>query len=115
MKERYGNRIYRLEDLPYGRYEKKFSDVFHKMRKEEWDAISFKPMDGGIGASDHLSERERDIVASVIQWLGTPVGVAFLEECGFISEEKYESLKKYYNRMSVKQFRHKIKKDRKFF
>lgn len=33
--------------------------------------------------NDYLTEREEKIVASVIQWLGTPVGKHFLAECGF--------------------------------
>ncbi len=32
---------------------------------------------------DHLTDRERKIVISTIQWLGSSVGQSFLRECGF--------------------------------
>lgn len=33
--------------------------------------------------NDYLSDREKRIVISTIQWLGSPVGQGFLRECGF--------------------------------
>ncbi len=81
----YGNRIKRLKDLPYGQDELKFSEEFHKMPVNDWELIVFG---GKVNSSwgipaDSLSEREKDIVASVIQWLGTPVGKSFLKDCSF--------------------------------
>jgi CHAT domain-containing protein len=32
---------------------------------------------------DYLSDREKRIVITTIQWLGSPVGQGFLKECGF--------------------------------
>jgi hypothetical protein len=32
---------------------------------------------------EYLSEREKKIMISTIQWLGSPVGQGFLKECGF--------------------------------
>ncbi|MDA3856405.1 MAG: hypothetical protein PF569_09170 [Candidatus Woesearchaeota archaeon] len=58
------------------------------------------------------SERERHIVASFIQWLGTPIGTSFLNDCGFIEESRYNRSKARYNAlekiiddMSVSEFR----------
>lgn len=62
-----------------------FDPVYtHAMNDSFWDMVVF-----GTGVSDsfpkeYLTDRERQIVASVIQWLGTPVGMAFLEKVGFI-------------------------------
>lgn len=33
--------------------------------------------------SDHLSDREKQIVITTIQWLGSPLGQSFLKDCGF--------------------------------
>ncbi len=38
----------------------------------------------GTGPAGFLSERELKIVATTIQWLGTPVGKDFLREAGII-------------------------------
>lgn len=32
---------------------------------------------------DNLSLRELNIILNIIQWLGSPVGNSFLQECGF--------------------------------
>ena len=32
---------------------------------------------------DYLSDREKNIVLSTIQWLGSPVGQGFLRDCDF--------------------------------
>ncbi len=97
---RYGNRQHRLRDLPYGRKELKLSDVLHKMSFDDWDALSFSSKDG-MTINDTLSERERHIVASFAQWLGTPCGEAFLRESDFYHKEwVYKDLKQ-----STRKFR----------
>ncbi len=85
----YGSRIGRLKDLPYGQDELKFSEEFHNMTVNDWELIVFG---GKVNSScdipaDRLSEREKDIVASVVQWLGTPVGKSFLKDCGFKNDK----------------------------
>lgn len=65
-----------------------------------WDMVVF-----GTGVSDsfpkeYLTDRERKIVASVIQWLGTPVGMSFLEKAGFIAKleaQKEKDFQEYHN------------------
>lgn len=39
--------------------------------------------DSDLYPLDKLSDRERRIVVSTIQWLGSPVGQCFLADCGF--------------------------------
>ena len=36
---------------------------------------------------DYLTNREERIVFGTLQWLGSPVGQGFLEECGFVFKE----------------------------
>ena len=36
--------------------------------------------------SDELSDREKRIMISTIQWLGSPVGKSFLRGCGFVEK-----------------------------
>ncbi len=37
---------------------------------------------------DYLTEKEKRIVLSTIQWLGSPIGRSFLERCGFVNTKK---------------------------
>lgn len=82
--ERYGFRVQRLKDQPYGKHEEVFSKNLHDMPFEDWDSIVFGNYTGT--PEGYLSHKERHIVASTIQWLGTPVGRSFLKECGFERE-----------------------------
>lgn len=47
------------------------------------DLIVFGSRPNSGMPSDYLSEREKEIVASTIQWLGSPVGQGFLRSVGF--------------------------------
>jgi hypothetical protein len=50
--------------------------------------LVFPATDGsGFNPSDHLSDREKRIFISAIQWIGTPVGQNFLRKCGFKIEK----------------------------
>lgn len=106
-KKIYGNRLHRLKDLPYGKDELKLSQEFHKMLFSEWNAICFKCVDGLYPESE-LNEREKNIVASVIQWLGTPIGKNFLEGSGFLHRESITRLircqERVTKKMSIWQF-----------
>jgi hypothetical protein len=37
---------------------------------------------------DKWNERDATVAATVIQWLGSPVGQNFLEECGFVKKTR---------------------------
>lgn len=70
--------------------EKIFVDEFIKQHSQGVDAdlIVFGHPSNSMSPKDYLSERERDIVISVIQWLGSPVGQEFLNTCGFEPKPK---------------------------
>jgi hypothetical protein len=38
--------------------------------------------------NDYLTEREEIICTNMIQWLGSPIGMNFLRECGFELKQK---------------------------
>lgn len=70
--------------------EKELHDKFIKehIDCEKWtcpvDLLIFPSCENnGMIPSDYLSDREKQIVISTIQWLGSPVGKTFLRDCGF--------------------------------
>lgn len=78
-----GFKDYRLkENDEYYAKEIKALEVFNERTYlENIDLIVFGQKPGtSMEANDNLTERERKIVLSTIQWLGTPVGQSFLEE-----------------------------------
>jgi len=87
MEKIVGFNIFRLQqDDSFFEDEVLFNSLFNEYmayshNRNFWDYL--------FGASDRqepldtLSERELKIVASVIQWLGTPVGTQFLHKAGF--------------------------------
>lgn len=75
---------YHNKEVAYMKVMQKFADQTSNF----FDIVVFGT-NGAMRPADHLSERELKIVASVLQWLGTPVGEAYLRE----SEEMEEVLK----------------------
>lgn len=64
--------------------EKEFHDKFIKYHfDKDISMIIFPPDRSGYLPNEFLSEREKKIVITTIQWLGSSIGQAFLEECGF--------------------------------
>jgi hypothetical protein len=81
-----------VEDDSYYADEVKFNELFNKEDSGyNWDIIVFGTEDIGRHPLDTLSDREKKIVASVTQWLGTPVGNSFLREAGFVKEKTNEN------------------------
>lgn len=70
--------------------EKQLHDSFVEHHNDKYlDLIVFGSNDGsGMNPSDNLTDREKQIVVSTIQWLGSPVGKNFLRENGFTQEPK---------------------------
>lgn len=66
--------------------EKILVDEFTKQfsRDVTVDLIVFGHPPDSVNPKDYLSDRERDIVVSTIQWLGSHVGECFLESCGYV-------------------------------
>lgn len=79
-----GFKVYRHKDNPE---EKRFHDKFiehNSYNAYDMDRICFPPKgNNDLYPSDVLSSRERQIVISAIQWLGSPVGQSFLRELGY--------------------------------
>jgi hypothetical protein len=73
---------HRFENNPQ---EKIFVDKFIEQHNTsvDPDLIVFGHLNNSMSPKDYLSDREKNIVLSVIQWLGSPVGQNFLESCGF--------------------------------
>lgn len=66
--------------------EKKLHDKFIKDHcDDDMDLIVFPPSlkSDGFESDDKLTDREKKIVISTIQWLGSPVGQTFLQDSGF--------------------------------
>lgn len=74
-----GYKTYRHAQNPK---EKELHDKFLKNHNEDADLIVFGHTSQLI-PNDYLTDRERKIVLSTIQWLGSPVGKSFLKDCGF--------------------------------
>ena len=60
----------------------KFKEMFDSATGERMLGIILFGLDTPIEQRS-LSERELDICLNMIQWLGSPVGKFFLNECGF--------------------------------
>jgi hypothetical protein len=76
------NKEYRFQNNPK---EQELHDKFKA--KFERDNTTLSAIIFGWNNSypkEYLSEREEDICLNLIQWLGSPVGQGFLEECGFV-------------------------------
>lgn len=65
----------------------RFSDNPEENRfAEAWDGMQKKPFSPGFIEDillDDVSDRDRVVAATVIQWLGSPVGQGFLRELGY--------------------------------
>jgi hypothetical protein len=77
----------RLSENPQ---EEKTLNTFYKQFDDrgchnQMDLIIFgnKAGRGTTTPRDYLTEREKKIVYSTIQWLGSPVGKHFLRDCGY--------------------------------
>lgn len=74
--------------------EKEFHDNFLKEHNrkgyQDMDLIVFGHESTSLKPNDYLTDREKQIVLSTIQWLGSPVGQNFLDSCGFIKKELKE-------------------------
>lgn len=69
--------------------EKEIHDIFiEEHGDKDISMIVYPPKNSGMSASKDLTEHEENIVVSTIQWLGSPVGQYFLEQCGFVRKDK---------------------------
>lgn len=77
-----GHSAYRLNNTDsYNDLERKYTQVFKELCRTGFDINYFGGLnDRGTGAKRYLTDEEKRIVLTVIQWLGTPVGQTFLGE-----------------------------------
>ena len=80
-----GFKTYRHESNPK---EKELHDKFIEWYMQDCDTlidlVVFPPADDHqTRAESTLSEREKRIVITMVQWMGTPLGQSLLRECGF--------------------------------
>ena len=84
-----GFKTYRHKDNPI---EKKLHNKFIEWYVNDhsnMDLLVFPPAnDQQTRAEDTLSDREKRIVITMVQWMGTPLGQSLLRECGFEQVEK---------------------------
>jgi len=73
----YGLHEYRFKENPE---EKRFAETWSKE-----DILKYILLPGGVDQHFPVepSERDKVVAATVIQWLGTPVGQCFLAELGY--------------------------------
>jgi ribosome biogenesis SPOUT family RNA methylase Rps3 len=66
-----------------------------KLFAEEWDKVNvlghnlaylLDPMNGVGGRSPEPTDRENEVAATVIQWLGSPIGQHFLRDLGYVKK-----------------------------
>ena len=80
------NRV--LQDEQYYDDERKFVAEFNNKNKKADYEISMLIHGSGEGRNydrpkEWVTDKEKEIIMTVIQWLGTPVGKSFLGNCGF--------------------------------
>lgn len=83
-----GFKTYRFIDNPK---EKEIHDKFiQRVMESGWSSppeqIIFPNY--GVPNGPVLSDHEKQIMISTIQWLGTPVGINFLRDCGFVQKNE---------------------------
>lgn len=83
-----GNNTHRHQQNPL---EKKMHDLFQKefMNDDRGSDESLRNMILGRASDsdDELSDREKSIILSTVQWMGSPSGEWFMEECGFTQKK----------------------------
>jgi hypothetical protein len=77
---KYGFQLYRLRANPE---ERRFSTAWHRQQAGKTLAHL---LSNDNKPSDMVSARDNDVAATVIQWLGSPVGQAFLRDLGYERE-----------------------------
>jgi len=82
--KRFGLQLHRLRDNPE---EQRFSDAW--MGANEYGKTLDYILDSiQRGLPPKASERDSHVAATVIQWLGSPVGQKFLEDLGYTRERR---------------------------
>ncbi len=75
-----GLKVYRFKNNP--------EEEYFAKKWEEWcDRGHLEWIMGIVEQAKDLTERDAQVAATVIQWLGSPVGRGFLSELGYIKNK----------------------------
>lgn len=73
--------------------ERRFAEAWEKYNS---DGSSFELIDYVLSQNNNrpepCSDRDREVAATVIQWLGSPVGQGFLKELGYSTRKRRHPL-----------------------
>lgn len=84
-----GYNLHRHENNPKEKeLHDKFIERFASDGRVDLERIVFNMDDHDNPIQGYLSDREKRIIVSTIQWLGSPVGNGFLNSCGYELENK---------------------------
>ena len=69
--------------------EKIFYDMWMSINHKQYDEYATLDyiLSGRANEPEHCTDRDKMVAATAIQWLGSPVGMAFLKTCGFERSE----------------------------
>jgi len=79
-----GLKTYRHASNPL---EKVFHDTFINNYGHSLESI-VKPVTGNGYRNEFCTKEEEELMITTIQWLGSPVGIGFLRDCGFKQKDK---------------------------
>ena len=85
------NNEHRLENIKEKEFHDKFIQMFTTINGTDTSSLSgivygWDPEFAGR-PKEYLTEKEENICVSLIQWLGSPVGWNFLNNCGFVPKK----------------------------
>ena len=89
---------YRFKDNPL---EKHFAEAWNteNNRSEGRGVLDYLLAKNCNYPAGEASDRDREVAATVIQWLGSPVGQSFLENCkNSFKDKEFQEIKKLYSR-----------------
>lgn len=109
-----GLRQYRFRNNPL---EEKFANEWEKINsggfREVLDFMLSK--DVNCPNSMDISDRDREVAATIIQWLGSPVGKGFLKKVGFVEYPDINKISKLITKAFLDKYEIKKKSDFNFF
>lgn len=68
--------------------EKRFANAWEKHNAQGHTLDWILAIDQSRGRPHETPERERVVAATVVQWLGSPVGCGFLSDLGYAREDR---------------------------
>lgn len=79
----HGLHEYRFRQNPQ---EQRFAEAWTEFNKHTRHIDYLLRVGDQTGRPPHCSERDEVVAATIVQWLGSPVGLAFLRDLGFTKD-----------------------------